>query len=147
MNHRGQFSTNSLRLDGKSSFHLQDYGFYWIRCNAADCVWGFWDGERRRRRGEGWEEACACTREGREDGLSTHRGKEQEKQQEKPKHGWQKEPSFSGWPCKTLESWVQVSHHLLKLPYGFWTGPAVPSPAGWWAAMSHGNLLHLGSKS
>lgn len=46
-----------------------------------------WSEEEEEVEEEGQGVACACTREGREDGLSTHRGKEQEKQQEKPKHG------------------------------------------------------------
>lgn len=64
---------------------------YWICCrNVGKCVPNF--GSRAEAE-EGWvKHVC----EGREEGLSTHWGKEQEKQQEKPKHGWQKECSFWG---------------------------------------------------
>ena len=70
-------------------------------------------------------------------------GRNKKNNKRNPNTGDRRSSAFRGG----RELWGMFSHHLLKLPFRFWTRPAVPSPAGWWAAMSPRNLLHLGSKS
>lgn len=100
------------------------------------------------------EEKCACTREGREDGLRTHtEGRNKKNNKRNPNTGDRRSSAFRGWPRTTLQSWAEFSQHLLELSWGLWglwilwSGAAAPSPAGWWAATSHPDLSHLSSKS
>lgn len=141
MNHRGQFSADSLRFNSVyagSLFHLllllekcrrlcsrllgsragaeeeEDEEWGWGRRRVCVHAWGSW-GRIEHTPREGTRKTTRETQTRLTEGVQL-------------------------LAEAAHNSGVQSSQRLLKLPYGSWTRPAVPSPTGWWAAVSHGNF-------